>query len=103
MPVGIANGAYAGLFAIFLSAAMFLTIRMVDHLSHGLVQDFKDFMRIFWMEAGPLLQEANNWPLVGYTLGACAVVGLASEGLKWSFVWARRTREDEDPNEIISH
>ena len=101
--VGIANGAYAGLFAIIISAGMFLTMRMADHLTGGLIRDFKAFMRILGMEADPLMENANNWPLIGFTLGACAVVGLASEGLKWSFVWVKRSRENDTSSEIISH
>jgi hypothetical protein len=98
--IGIANGAYSGLFAVILSAVMFLTMRMTNTIWHNLLKNFEDFLRVLDQEADPLMANANNWPLIGFTLGACAVSGLVSEGLKWSFVWIRRMRQDDSAAEV---
>jgi hypothetical protein len=94
--VGIANGVWTGVMCIAAAGSMYLAYTMSGMVAYGLVNDFKDFMRILWQQADPLIEVSVDWRLIGLTVGATAVTGVISEVLHWSLVKLRRNGEDEN-------
>ena len=93
--VSVANGLWTGILAIAVSGFIYLTYKMSGMVAYGLVNDFKDFMRILYQQADPLIEVSVDWRLIGITVGATAVAGVISECLHWSLVRLRRNTEDD--------
>jgi len=94
--VSVANGLWTGILSIACAGFIYLTYKMVGMVAYGLVQDFKDFMRILNQQAEPLIDVSVDLRLIGITVGATAVTGIISECLHWSLVRLRRHREDDN-------
>jgi hypothetical protein len=93
--VAVANGVWTGILSISFAGFIYLSYKMVGMVAYGLVQDFKDFMRILNQQAGPLIDVSVDPRLIVITIGATAVAGVISECLHWSLVRLRRHREDD--------
>ena len=97
--VAVANGLWTMLLTIAGSWLIFLTLKLSDHILHGLIANFEHFLRILGSEAQPLAEGWIDLRLLGMTLAATVVAGLITEFLHWLLVWLRRTRGDEEEEE----
>jgi hypothetical protein len=91
------GGAWTGVLTIALAAFAYLTIQMSSAVTHGLVRDFENFLRILGTEAKPLIETLPNVRLIGMIVGASAVMGLVSEVVFWFLERIRRLRGIEAP------
>lgn len=95
--VAMANGLWTMLLTVGAAWLIFLTIALADHLAHGLISDFENFLRILAAETEPLAEGWVDLRLLGVMLGAMVVVGIITEFLHWVLVWLRKARgEDEE-------
>lgn len=94
--VAVANGLWTMLLTVGAAWLIFLTITMVDHIAHGLIANFENFLRTLGYETAPLAEGWIDPRLLGVTLGATVVVGLVTEILHWVLVRLRRARGDDD-------
>ena len=98
--VAAANGLWTMILTVGLAWLIFLTITLFDHLLHGLIADFKNFLRILGSETEPLAEGWVDLRLLGVTLAATVVAALVTEALHWILVRLRRERgEDEEEGE----
>jgi len=95
MIVAVANGIWTGIMSILLAGFIFLSFKMIGMVTHGLIGEFRDFMRILNQEMEPLIKVGVDLKLIGLTVAATAVTGVISEFLHWSLVKLRRYREDD--------
>jgi len=91
------NGAWTGVLSIALAAFVYLTMQMSGAVSHGLVRDFENFLRILGTEAKPLIETMPNLRLIGMFVGATAIAGLVCELVFWVQRQIRRLRGIEEP------
>lgn len=94
--VSVANGVWTGILSIACASFFYLAYKMTGMVAFGLVQDFKDFMRILNQVADPMIEVSLDLKLIGVTIGATAVAGVISECLHWSLVRLRRQREEDN-------
>lgn len=94
--VAAANGLWTVILTVALTWLVYLTMRMGNHLSHGLIANFKDFMRILGSEIKPLAKGWVDLRLIGMLLGATVAASLATEILHWILVRLRRLRGGEE-------
>lgn len=94
--VAAANGLWTMLLTVGMAWLLFLFITLVDHISHGLIANFENFLRILAAEAEPLAEGWVNLRLVGMLLAATVFVGVVTEFLHWILVYLRRARGEED-------
>lgn len=94
--VSVANGMWTGVMAIALAGFIFLAIRMGGYVMYQ-VRDFETFLRILGSEAEPLVEISTDFRLIGITVAATAVTGIASELLHWTMVRLRRYRGEDEP------
>ena len=95
--IGTLNGAWIGFVVIALSAFLFLTYQMFNAIKHGLIRDFENFLRVFGIEAKPLVEVSTDLRLIGMIVATTAVAGLVSEILRICLRWARKARGEEEP------
>jgi hypothetical protein len=91
------NGAWTGVQTIVLAAFIYLTIQLTNAVTHGLVRDFENFLRILGSESKPLIETLPNVRLIGLLVGATAIVGLVTELVFWFLERIRRLRGIEEP------
>lgn len=91
--VGFANGVWAGVLAIALSGTVYMVIKLTQAARQGLIISFDRFMLVFGDTVEPLLDQLVNLPLLIVSLGAAAIVGVATEMLHWLLVKFRRRRQ----------
>jgi hypothetical protein len=91
------NGAWTGVLSIALAAFVYLTMQMSSAVTHGLVRDFENFLRILGTEAKPLIETMPNLKLIGMFVGATAIAGLVCELVFWVLRQIRRLRGIEEP------
>lgn len=94
--VAMANGVWTTLMTIALAWLIFLTMTLFDHIAHGLIADFENFLRVLGAEAAPLAEGWVNARLVGILLAATVAAGVITEILHWVLVRLRRARGEED-------
>lgn len=95
--VAVANGLWTMLLTVGAAWLIFLAVKMVDHLAHGLIADFENFLRILAVEVEPLAEGWVDLRLTGALLAATVVVGIITEILHWILVRLRKERgEDEE-------
>ena len=94
---GVLNGFWSGILTVLISGFIYLVYRMSDPLFHGLVDDFRAFLRILYYEADPLFESLKNTRLIGLTVGLTTIIGIATELLQWGMVRFRKEKEEEDP------
>ncbi len=99
--IGTANGVWIGLLTIALAAGMYLAAEMWGVVAQGLIKDFEHFMRALSAASKPLIETMTAFWLFGITLAATAVVGLATELLRWCLRWARKARGEEEPKQEV--
>ena len=92
---GVLNGFWTGILTVILSGFVYLVIRCADPVIHGLVNDFRAFVRIVYYEAKPLFDSLKDLKLLGLTVGMTTALGLATELLQWGLVRMRSDEEDE--------
>ena len=98
--VAVVNGLWTGILTIAVAGFFYLTWRIWDSLSHGLIKDFENFLRILGSEAKPLLEVSTDFRLIGVTIATTAVAGVISEILHWCLVRIRRYRGIEEKREV---
>ena len=96
---GILNGFWTGILCIVVSGFVYVVIRVSDPIMHGLVDDFRAFLRITYYEADPLVKSLANFRLIGLTMGLTTAIGGGTEVLQWGMVLFRR-KEEEDDDEL---
>jgi hypothetical protein len=99
--VAAANGLWTMIMTVGIAWLIFLTITVGDHVAHGLIADFENFLRILGYEAAPLAEGWVDLRLVGAMLGATVVAGLGTEVLHWILVHIRRMRGENEDDEVI--
>lgn len=99
--VAAANGLWTMIMTVGIAWLIFLTITLGDHLVHGLIADFENFLRVLGYEAAPLAEGWVDLRLVGVMLGATVVAGLGTEVLHWILVHIRRMRGENEDDEVI--
>jgi hypothetical protein len=72
-------------------------MQMSSAVTHGLVRDFENFLRILGTEAKPLIETMPNLKLIGMFVGATAIAGLVCELVFWVLRQIRRLRGIEEP------
>lgn len=99
--VAMANGVWTMLMTVALAWLIFLTVTLFDHIAHGLIADFENFLRVLGAETRPLAEGWVNPRLVGILLAATVAAGVITEILHWLLVRLRRARgvEDEEGEE----
>ena len=97
--VAAANGLWTMLLTVGAAWLIFLIITLTDHLFHGLIADFENFLRILGSETEPLAQGWVDLRLAGVLLGATVVAGLFTEILHWILVYLRRARGEDEEEE----
>lgn len=90
--VAVANGIWAGALSIILSGAIFMLIQTVKMIRANMISSFDSFVRVFIDNLEPLVELGLNLPLLTVSLGAAAVVGVATEFLHWLLVRLRRKK-----------
>lgn len=95
--ISIISGAWTGVLTIALASFVYLSLQMWGAVTHGLVRDFENFLRILGTESKPLIETLPNVRLLGMIVGACAVAGLVSEFVHWFMDRIRRLRGGDDP------
>lgn len=93
--VAFANGIWAGILSIFISGALFMTMKMVDGVREFVIKDFDDFLTLFSAEIEPLVAQLFNIPMIIVSLGACAVVGVLTEIVHWILVKYRQGKRTQ--------
>lgn len=101
--VAAANGLWTMLLTVAGAWLIYLSLKLADHVMHGLISNFEHFLRILGSEAEPLAEGWVDLRLAGVTLAATVVVGLVTEALHWVLVRLRRSRGDteEDGTETV--
>lgn len=97
--VAMANGLWTMILTVGIAWLIFLTITLVNHIAHGLIKDFENFLRILASEAEPLAEGWVNLRLIGMLLAATVVAGVATEILHWILVHIRRMRGESEEEE----
>lgn len=97
--VAVANGLWTMILTVGVSWLAFLTFTLIDHLVHGLIADFENFLRVLGYEAAPLAEGWVDLRLIGVLLAATVVAGLVTEILHWILVRLRRMRGDDEEEE----
>lgn len=101
--VAVANGLWTMLLTVGLAWAVHLVFRLFDHIVHGLISDFENFLRIFGSEVAPLAEGWVDIRLAGLLLAATVVASLITEIMHWILVRLRRMRgveEEEEGTEV---
>lgn len=98
--VAAANGLWTTILTIGIAWLIFLSITLGDHLVHGLISDFENFLRILGYEAAPLAQGWVDVRLLAMMLGATVVAGFATEILHWVLVRIRRMRGENEEDAV---
>ncbi len=96
--VAFANGIWAGVLSIFVSGALYMTMRVVHGLQTNEIRDFDQFLNVFSNTIEPLVAELVNVPLVVVSLGACAVAGVVTEVIHWVLVRYRHGKGSQRPS-----
>ena len=99
--VAAANGLWTMILTIGISWLIFLVITLGDHLVHGLIADFENFLRILGYEAAPLAEGWVDLRLLAVMLGASVVASLFTEILHWVLVQIRRMRGESEDDHVI--
>lgn len=99
--VAAANGLWTMVLTVGIAWLIFLVITLLDHLAHGLIADFENFLRVLGYETAPLAEGWVNLRLIGMMLGATVVAALATEILHWILVHIRRMRGETEEDEVI--
>lgn len=98
--VAAANGLWTLILTVALTWLVYLSMRMGNHFAHGLIANFKDFMRILGSEIKPLAKGWIDLRLIGMLLGATVAASVVTEILHWILVRLRRLRgHDEEAAE----
>ncbi|HUF86677.1 MAG TPA: hypothetical protein VMM59_04780 [Thermohalobaculum sp.] len=98
--VAMANGLWTMLLTVAAAWLLFLVVTMMDHVAHGLISNFENFLRILGVEMAPLAEGWVDPRLIGVMLAATVVVGIVTEILHWILVRLRKERgEDEESTE----
>ena len=97
--VAIANGLWTAILTIGFAWLIFLAVALFNHVMHGLVADFENFLRILGAETEPLAEGWVDLRLFGIMLGASAVAAVFSEIMHWVLVRLRRARGDGEGSE----
>ena len=98
--VAAANGLWTMILTIGIAWLIFLTITLGNHVAHGLIADFENFLRILGYEAAPLAEGWVNLRLLGIMLAATVVAGLGTEVLHWVLVRIRRMRGESEEDAV---
>ena len=88
--VGFANGIWAGALSILIAGTLYMLMALTQGAREGLVTSFDRFMIVFGDALEPLIEQAASLPLLIVSLGATAIVGVATEFLHWLLVRFRR-------------
>ena len=94
--VAFANGIWAGVLSILLSAVLEIGFVAVVRFREEELEDFDAFMTVFGETTQPMLDQALNVPLLVVTLGATALVGVITEVIHWVMVRMRGRRKRTD-------
>lgn len=98
--VAAANGVWTMILTVGVAWFLYLVMTLFDHVVHGLVADFENFMRILGSETTPVAEGWIDLRLIGVLLAATMVAAIVTEFLHWVLVWLRRARgEEEEPAE----
>lgn len=102
--VAVANGLWTMILTVAVAWLIFLTVKLANHIAHGLIADFENFLRVLGYEAKPLAQGWVDPWLVGFTLGATVAASVTTEALHWVLVRIRRMRgeSEEDEHDVES-
>lgn len=87
--VAFANGIWAGVLAILLSGVMSTIIAYIQSVRVKGLQSFENFMFLFGESVQPMIDQLANVPLLIVSLGASAIVGVATEVIHWVLVRMR--------------
>ena len=90
------NGACIGALTIAVAAFMYLAMQMWNAVTHGLVRDFENFLRILASESKPLIETLPNLRLIGMFIGVTAVAGFVTELVHWFMARIRCLRGIEE-------
>ena len=101
--VAAANGVWTMILTVGLAWLAFLTMTLFDHLVHGLIDDFENFLRILGAEAQPLAEGWIDLRLLGMMLAATVVAALVTEVLHWVLVRLRRVRGGDEEEGETEH
>ncbi len=94
--VAAANGIWTMLLTVGVAWLLYLAMTLFDHLVHGLIADFENFLRVFGAEAAPLAEGWVDLRLLGFLLAATVVASVITEFLHWVLVRLRRMRGEDD-------
>lgn len=94
--VALANGLWTMILTVGAAWLIFLMVTVFDHLAHGLISSFENFLRILGSETRPLAEGWVDVRLAGVLLGATVVASLVTEALHWILVRLRRERGEDD-------
>lgn len=94
--VALANGLWTMIMVVAVSWLIFLVVTLFDHLVHGLIDDFENFLRILGSETRPLAEGWVDIRLAGVLLGAAVVASVVTEALHWILVRLRRLHGEDD-------
>lgn len=97
--VALANGVWTMLLIVGVAWILHLTLKLGDHIMHGLIANFENFLRILGYEAEPLAEGWVDPRLAGMLLAATVVASVFTEGLHWVLVRLRRLRGDDEEEE----
>lgn len=99
--VAAANGLWTMVLTVGIAWLIFLMITLADHVAHGLIKNFENFLRILGYETAPLAEGWVDVRLIGMMLGATVVAAVATEILHWVLVHIRRMRGETEEDEVI--
>lgn len=94
--VAAANGLWTMILTVAAAWILYLGVTLLDHLVHGLIDDFENFLRILGAETRPLAEGWVDLRLAGVLLGATVVAAVVTEVLHWLLVRLRRMRGEEE-------
>ena len=70
-----------------------MVIKLTQAVREGLIDGFERFLTVFSDSVEPLIEQFAHVPLLLVSLGAAAIVGIATEFLHWLLVKFRRKRQ----------